>query len=68
MPAYFSTVVPSEVKSMDAIPFLDNKKYTYSCEDCKWVGSELELDVISLVHLDMVSCPHCQSDDVRVVN
>ncbi|MDX2367543.1 MAG: hypothetical protein QNK36_03935 [Colwellia sp.] len=53
---------------MDAIILFDYKNYTYSCDDCDWEGTELELDVVSKIEMNLVCCPLCQSDDVRVLN
>lgn len=53
---------------MDAIILFDYKNYTYCCDDCNWSGTELELDVVSKIDLNLVCCPSCKSDDVRVLN
>ena len=53
---------------MDAIILFENKVYQFTCDICDWVGTELELDVVSKIDMNMVCCPLCQSDDVRVDN
>jgi len=53
---------------MDAIILFDYKTYEFTCDSCEWIGTELELDVVSKIDLNLVCCPLCQSDDVRVFN
>lgn len=53
---------------MEAVILFDYKNYTYSCDECNWSGSENELDVVSKIDMNLVCCPNCKSDDVRVVN
>lgn len=53
---------------MEAIILFDYKNYTYRCDDCDWLGTELELDVVTKIDFRIVCCPKCKSDDVRVVN
>jgi Zn finger protein HypA/HybF involved in hydrogenase expression len=53
---------------MDAIILFDYKAYEFTCDSCDWVGTELELDVVSKIDMNLVCCPLCQSDDVRVLN
>ncbi len=43
----------------------DIKDVMFHCS-CGWVGSEMELDVMTKVN--MVCCPICHNDDVRVLN
>ena len=43
------------------------KDVFFNCS-CGWHGSELDLDIISLSSVDLVCCPNCHNDDVRVVN
>lgn len=40
----------------------------YTCAVCAWVGSEIELDVLTFTEFNMVCCPMCNCNDVRVVN
>ena len=35
---------------------------------CGWIGSELELDVLTFNRINLVCCPVCSNDDVRVKN
>lgn len=53
---------------MDAYILHDNKEYVYSCDGCDWVGTELDLDIVTKIDLNLVCCPDCKNDDVRVVN
>jgi Zn finger protein HypA/HybF involved in hydrogenase expression len=53
---------------MDAVILFDHKNYVYSCESCDWVGTEVELDLVTKIDMNLVCCPHCKNDDVRVVN
>ncbi len=53
---------------MDAIILFDYKVYQFTCDSCNWVGTELELDVVSKIDMNLVCCPLCKSDDVRVLN
>jgi len=53
---------------MDAIILFDYKNHTYSCEACGWSGSEVELDVVTKISMNLVCCPDCKNDDVRVIN
>lgn len=53
---------------MDAITLFDYKNYIYGCESCSWSGTEVELDVVSKIDMNLVCCPKCKSDDVRIVN
>ncbi|MGL1956079.1 MAG: hypothetical protein OCD00_02010 [Colwellia sp.] len=48
--------------------FLVVEDVLFTCNSCGWVGSELELDVISNFDNNLVCCPSCPSDDVRVFN
>jgi len=54
---------------MDAIffEFVFNKEILFSCE-CGWVGCETELDVLSNSSINLVCCPSCKNDDVRIFN
>jgi len=53
---------------MEALILFDYKNYTFSCSDCSWFGDESELDVVSKIDMNLVCCPLCLSDDVRVFN
>lgn len=44
------------------------KEVQFTCTCCDWVGSELALDVLVKAELNLVCCPVCQNDDVRVIN
>jgi len=68
MPVLFSTVIPTKVKTMDDINLSDYKKCFYSCEICEWAGTELELDVVSKIDVNLICCPNCKNDDVRIIN
>jgi len=52
---------------MEAILFEPIKDVTFSCF-CGWVGSELELDILTNYRINLVCCPVCLNDDVRLVN
>mgnify|MGYP005988172249 CR=1 FL=1 len=43
------------------------KDVLFNCS-CGWHGSELDLDVLTLSRVNLVCCPICQNDDVRVDN
>lgn len=43
----------------------DIKEVMFHCS-CGWQGSEMELDVMTKIN--MVCCPICHNDDVRVLN
>ncbi len=67
MAAVFSSVLPSEVKSMDAIFFAPIiKDVQLSCL-CGWIGSELDLDLITNFEFNLVCCPSCQNLDVNIL-
>jgi len=51
---------------MDAIFFENVKDVLFNCS-CGWVGSELELDVVTNFDNNLVCCPLCSSLDVRVL-
>lgn len=51
---------------MDAIILFDYKNYNYACVTCDWLGSEVDLDVITKINFNLVCCPVCKSDDVIV--
>ena len=53
---------------MDAIFFTNFRDVQFTCNCCGWIGSELELDVLIGIELNLVCCPTCQNDDVRVMN
>lgn len=53
---------------MEALILFDYKNYDYSCDSCGWSGTEIDLDVVTKIHLNLVCCPACKNDDVRVVN
>ena len=53
---------------MDAIILSDYKNYNYSCSSCGWSGSENDLDVVTKISMNLVCCPDCKNDDVRIVN
>lgn len=53
---------------MDAIILFDYKNYTYSCAACGWSGSEVDLDVVTKISMNLVCCPDCKNDDVRIIN
>lgn len=55
------------ILSKDAVLFEPVKDVLFTCNSCGWVGSELELDVISNFDNNLVCCPVCLSD-VRVFN
>ena len=56
------------VKDMDVISFpTDVKQVEFTCF-CGWVGTELELDILTLSTTNMICCPLCHNDDVRVNN
>jgi len=44
------------------------KSVLFNCNLCGWIGSELEIDVISSFDNDLVCCPCCSNDDIRVFN
>jgi len=52
---------------MDAIFFENIKDVLFNCT-CGWVGSELELDILTHSAENLVCCPACHNDDVRVLN
>jgi len=54
--------------SMDAIFFEQLKDILFNCDLCGWVGSELDLDVLTSFDNNLVRCPRCTNDDVRVLN
>lgn len=43
------------------------KDSLFNCS-CGWMGTELDLDVITSFDNNLVCCPSCQNDDVRVLN
>jgi hypothetical protein len=55
---------------MDVIFFTPalQKEILFSCTSCGWVGSETELDFITSFNNNLVCCPVCFNDDVRVFN
>lgn len=53
---------------MDALILFDYRQYNYSCAACGWSGSEVELDVVTKISLNLVCCPDCKNDDVRIIN
>lgn len=55
------------INSMEASFFEPVKDVMFNCF-CGWQGSELELDVITNIDSNLVCCPVCENDDVRVVN
>lgn len=67
---YFQTIPNAlcmSVISMDATFLEDVKDTQFTCL-CGWVGTELELDVLTHSLENLVCCPACQNDDVRVLN
>lgn len=68
MSVVFTTVAPSKVKSMDAVFLYDYKNYNFSCEACGWSGNESDVDVVTKIHTNMICCPDCKNDDIRIVN
>jgi Zn finger protein HypA/HybF involved in hydrogenase expression len=52
---------------MDAIFLEPIKDVIFNC-NCGWSGSELELDILHLSESNLICCPICHNDDVRVSN
>ena len=53
---------------MDAVLFSPCiKAVEFTCL-CGWAGDETELDILTLSGSNLVCCPCCKNDDVRVLN
>ncbi len=52
---------------MEAIFSENIKDVLFDCF-CGWSGTELELDILTFSRENLVCCPKCKNDDVRVSN